>query len=53
MNVLHILNVADWALMAAGLAATLLMILVGGHDDGPRNEKKADRQVRRPSKAGQ
>ncbi len=29
MNVLHILNVADWALIGAGLAAALLMMIVG------------------------
>lgn len=51
MNVLHILNVADWALMGAGIAATLMMIVIGGHEDDPRTEKKSSRQARRPSKS--
>jgi len=50
MNALHILNVADWALISAGIAGTLLMILIGGHEDGSRSDKKPDSQVRRPSK---
>jgi hypothetical protein len=53
MNILHILNVADWALMGAGVAAALVMMVVGaeGEPRGPRKEgpvrgrrRRADRQ---------
>lgn len=40
MNVIHILNIADWALMAAGLGAALLMMIVGA-DGEPRSGRKA------------
>jgi hypothetical protein len=32
MNILHILNVADLAFMAAGVGIALLLIVVGGND---------------------
>ena len=51
MNVLHILNIADWALMSAGVAAALLMIIVGaGSEPPPENRTAAspDRRPRRP-----
>ena len=51
MNFIHILNVADLALIAAGLAATLMMMLIGGHESGSRDDRKSDRQMRRPSKS--
>ena len=44
MKILHMLNVADLAFMAAGLAAALLMIMVGARDDrrgGDREEPAA------------
>jgi len=40
MNILHLLNVADWALMGAGVAAALLMMVVGA-DGEPRAARKA------------
>jgi hypothetical protein len=46
MNVIHILNVADWALMGAGVAVTLLMMIVGA-DGEPRQARKAPRERRR------
>jgi hypothetical protein len=46
MNVIHILNVADWALIGAGLAATILMIIIGADGD-PRPARKAPREGRR------
>ncbi len=46
MNILHILNVADWALMGAGVAAALLMMVVGA-DGEPRGSRKADPRGRR------
>ena len=45
-NLLHLLNIADWALMAAGVAATVLMMVVGADGD-PRPERKSTRQRRR------
>lgn len=33
MKIIHMLNIADVALMAAGVAAALLMMLVGVQDD--------------------
>ena len=46
MNVLHILNVADLALIGAGVAATLLMMIVGA-DGEPRPARKAPKERRR------
>jgi hypothetical protein len=50
-NILHLLNVADWALMAAGLAATLLMMVVGADGDpGPERKPVRPRRRRRDSR---
>lgn len=38
MNILHILNVADLAFMAAGVGIALLLIVVGGGDDRHRSD---------------
>jgi hypothetical protein len=38
MNIVHILNVADLAFMAAGVGVALLLILVGASDGGRQND---------------
>jgi hypothetical protein len=38
MNVLHMLNVADFAFMAVGVAVALLLIVVGGSDNKRRSD---------------
>lgn len=40
MNVIHILNIADWALMAAGVAVALVMMVVGAGE--PSSERTAE-----------
>lgn len=50
MNILHILNVADWALMGAGVAAALLMMVVGA-DGEPRPARKTGETRGRRSRA--
>ena len=51
MNIVHILNIADWALMGAGVAAALVMMVVGAGAE-PRSEDTAadpaDRRRPRP-----
>jgi len=39
MNILHILNVADYAFMAAGVAVALLIMVIGGSEE----RRKVDR----------
>lgn len=39
MNIIHALNVADFAFMAAGVGAAVLMIIVGGQDERRHNEE--------------
>jgi hypothetical protein len=39
MGVFHILNIADWALIAAGIAVALLLMIVGA-DGEPRSGRK-------------
>jgi hypothetical protein len=46
MNILHILNVADWFLMAIGVAAALLMMLIGA-DGEPRPAHRGRARERR------
>lgn len=38
MSIIHILNVADLAFMAAGVAAALLMIVVGARDGARQSD---------------
>jgi len=38
MNIVHILNVADLAFMAAGVGIALVLIIVGGNDDRPTSD---------------
>ena len=45
MSIIHILNAADWALMGAGVAVTLLMMIVGADGD-PRPSRKVTREQR-------
>jgi hypothetical protein len=47
----HLLNIADWAMMLAGMAAALLMILVGS-DSEPQsgNRDPESRERRRQSR---
>jgi hypothetical protein len=45
-NILHLLNVADLALIAAGVGATLLMMIVGIDDDA-QAERREPRERRR------
>jgi hypothetical protein len=42
MSILHILNVADWALIAAGVAVALLLMIIGSDAD-PSPARKAGR----------
>lgn len=42
-HILHILNVADFCFIAAGIGAALLMILAGGHGDEGADSAKAAR----------
>ncbi len=51
MSFIHILNVADIALITAGLFATVAMMLIGGHGGGPRDEDKSAGDVKRPAKS--
>jgi hypothetical protein len=46
MSVIHILNIADWALVAAGLAAALLMMIIGA-DGEPHSTRKGPKERRR------
>jgi len=38
MNIVHILNLADLAFMAAGVGVAVLLMLVGASDDKRRSE---------------
>ena len=44
-EIFYILNIADWALMAAGVAAALFMMLINA--DEPRSARKDSQQRRR------
>jgi hypothetical protein len=46
MSIIHILNIADWALIGAGLAAALVMMVVGS-DGEQRSGGKAPRSPNR------
>lgn len=42
MSIIHILNVADYAFMSAGVGVALLMILVGANDRRQEGQDAAD-----------
>ena len=46
--ILHILNVADWALIATGVAITLLMMAIGNEPEQDSSRKAGRSQDRRP-----
>lgn len=48
MNIIHILNIADLAFMAAGVGVALVMIVVGARDDRRHDEEEAAKAVRSP-----
>jgi hypothetical protein len=47
MNILHILNVADCAFIAAGVFAALAMMVIGEHGEEPRAGRAEDGSGRR------
>jgi hypothetical protein len=47
MSVLQILNIADWALIAAGMAVALLMMVVGADGEQRSGRKAPDSPNRR------
>ena len=44
MSVLHILNIADWAMIGAGVGISLLMMLVGSPDDEAKGDDAKPRK---------
>lgn len=48
MKIIHILNVADLAFMAAGVGVALLMIIVGGRDDRRREAGSSSSERTKP-----
>jgi hypothetical protein len=52
MRIIHMLNVADVFFMGMGLAAALLMIVVGTHGDEPKSDRSgmAPSRVRRQTR---
>jgi hypothetical protein len=47
MSIFHILNIADWALIGAGMAASLLMMIVGADGEQRSGRKEPGSPNRR------